>query len=257
MSNKVSIHKMNYFDAKILFALPTCTTVQRHQAVVILLWSPGCLGCFRWPCILGILEIRPTVGSALKHNFEGRYQTIFSEEASFYSRITQPPEAGALTGRCCRAQEHKAVSTFTSNPSLCPQRRLAPGGCGKCLVSKTTVLLIRHQSSWPVYSPKVILHEHTCSTLGLCWQEKLLRAGVQQVVFFIKKLLFFLSNVPQGPKVSFIWAYFLWLVLKLLFNPHIEMQMLYTENGSVGGSSGKRNGPRWPVRHMTIASSDI
>ena len=57
-------------------------------------------------------------------------------------------------------------------------------------------------------------------------------------------MIFFFSIVPQGPKDSFIEAYFPRLVWKLLFNSHIERQILYkTENEYVGGLTGKINGP--------------
>lgn len=96
----------------------------------------------------------------------------------------------------CRAQEHKAVSTLTltnSNPHPHPVPSVVLGArmWWKMPVFRTDVLLMRHQSSWPAYSPKVILHEHVCSTLSPGWQEKLLQAGVQQVIFFIKKQYFF------------------------------------------------------------------
>lgn len=209
------------------------------------------LAVLRWTFVLDILEIRLTVASALKHDFGGCLQTIFWEEVAFYSRSIQPPESGALSGCCSQhgpgqdgSTQDKAVSTAALRVRM----------LWNTAVFRTEVLLMRHQPGCMAPGSSFM----SIDAAHLACADSRNFSGVEfSKQFSSLRNDFFFSNVPQGPKDSFIGPYCPLIVWKLLLNPCIEMQILYTENESVRGWTGKRNGPRWPVRHMNSTSHMI
>lgn len=184
------------------------------------------------------------------------YQTVSLEKEAFYSRIMQPPQAGALAGDCCwhssvqegSAQEHSDGSALTHTLTL--QQHLGPGCYGKHWLSGQR--FFKWNINLAVNSPTATLHEHMQHAQPVLTGATSWGWSSASNFFSLVHDFYFSSNVPQGPKGSFIGVYFLWWVQKLPFHLCIERNIPYTASEAVGGLTSKRNYPRG---HTAIISN--